>query len=202
MAVSLRLAAVPLSSWPRSVPSAATRLVPKGTVLKVLSSDRLPGSTCAELAVGLNPSPDLLTTVLTLYLGESSDLMSQLAKAAKAGDTEAMSRTAHSLKSASGNVGAKKLAALCREVEKFDPAQATHGAVNIVSAVQMEHEAVCAILSEEVTGTLGSAIVAFREAVARPARHTRDWSGRSAASAADDVAPRSHARLCRGDATP
>ena len=104
-------------------------------------------------------SPDLLTKVLTLYLDESSKLVSQLTDAAKTGDVETMCQAAHSLKSASANVGARKLAALCEEIEQLGRTQGTRvtdAAVSTVSAIEVEHEAVRAILSEEAANVEGT----------------------------------------------
>jgi HPt (histidine-containing phosphotransfer) domain-containing protein len=70
----------------------------------------------------------LLQQVLQVYLDTTPDLVAQLEQAVLANDAEGLRRLAHSLKSSSGNVGAKTLAALFRQLEVLGKEQRTEEA--------------------------------------------------------------------------
>ena len=93
---------------------------------------------------------DLLAKVVTIYLEESSRLVPQLTAAARAGVGAATSAVAHSLKSASANVGAKRLAALCAEIEQLSRTPATDATMTRVSAIEVEYAEVRTRLTEEL----------------------------------------------------
>lgn len=60
---------------------------------------------------------DLLDKVLTIYLEHSGELVQDLFRAAEQKMPGDLKRLAHSLKSASRNVGAVRFSELCREIE-------------------------------------------------------------------------------------
>jgi HPt (histidine-containing phosphotransfer) domain-containing protein len=60
---------------------------------------------------------NLLPEILNSYLGHSGQLMEQLHLALGRNSSEDAAKLAHSLKSSSANVGAKKMADLCRQME-------------------------------------------------------------------------------------
>ena len=96
-------------------------------------------------------SADGLRFVLTIYLDKSPQLVAQLAEAVETGDAKTMGQVAHSLKSASANVGATKLSSLCEVLEKLGceslgHPHATDDAADALSAIQGEHEAVQGVL--------------------------------------------------------
>ncbi len=62
--------------------------------------------------------PSLLSKIVGLYLDSAPALLQRLRDAVAAGDSEALRQAAHSLKSSSANLGATRLAALCRELEQ------------------------------------------------------------------------------------
>ena len=70
-------------------------------------------------ALDRDGSDDSLRHVLTLYLDKSPQLMTRLAEAVETGDAETMGQVAHSLKSASANVGATELSGLCESLERL-----------------------------------------------------------------------------------
>ncbi len=63
--------------------------------------------------------PDPLVKVLKLYLTSSADLMEKLRSAVGNKDADGIRRAAHALKSSSGNVGAARLSAVCKELERI-----------------------------------------------------------------------------------
>ena len=107
-------------------------------------------------ALGGADSPDFMSRVLTRYLGESTQLVSQLAEAFKAGDSETTSRAAHRLKSASANLGAAKLAALCAELEQLGRTLTWDRAATTVFALQGQHEAVRIVFLEQLAKVDGT----------------------------------------------
>ncbi|MDH4371273.1 MAG: response regulator, partial [Nitrospira sp.] len=60
---------------------------------------------------------DTLAKILSLYLGDSQDLVNRLKQGMVAGDAQAVNQAAHSLKSRSSVLGAVSLAKLCRQFE-------------------------------------------------------------------------------------
>lgn len=62
--------------------------------------------------------PNVLSRIVGLYLDSSPALLQQLRDAVAAGDGEALRQAAHSFKSSSANLGATRLAALCKELEQ------------------------------------------------------------------------------------
>jgi CheY-like chemotaxis protein/HPt (histidine-containing phosphotransfer) domain-containing protein len=62
-------------------------------------------------------APSILERVISQYLESAPSLLASARDAEKKGDASALEKAAHSLKSSSGNVGAVKLVALCKEIE-------------------------------------------------------------------------------------
>ncbi|HLA75762.1 MAG TPA: response regulator, partial [Gammaproteobacteria bacterium] len=62
-------------------------------------------------------TPDVVGELIDIYLADTPLLLQSLHEAIPQGDAQALRRTAHSLKSVSANLGAKRLAALCKELE-------------------------------------------------------------------------------------
>jgi HPt (histidine-containing phosphotransfer) domain-containing protein len=61
--------------------------------------------------------PDILSTLITLFLDSARALLNDLEKAASAGEMAPLWRASHSLNSASANIGATLLSARCKELE-------------------------------------------------------------------------------------
>ncbi len=66
----------------------------------------------------------------------------------QSGDSEEIRTTAHSLKSSSGNIRAKRLAALLQELESLGKEGDAQGAAALFPTVRSEYEAVMDFLSE------------------------------------------------------
>jgi CheY-like chemotaxis protein len=62
-------------------------------------------------------SAEVLKNVIDIFFRETPPLLQALHQAASQGDVAALQRTAHSLKSGSANLGARRLAELCRVLE-------------------------------------------------------------------------------------
>lgn len=61
--------------------------------------------------------PDFVDELVQTYLDDAASQLEAMREAADSGSPEAMIRPAHSLKSNSSNVGADRLAELCRTLE-------------------------------------------------------------------------------------
>ena len=61
--------------------------------------------------------PDVLTEILNLFLTETTPRVSRLRNAWTAGNIEEVHRSAHSLKGSAGNIGARRLQAVCGQLE-------------------------------------------------------------------------------------
>ncbi len=80
----------------------------------------------------------LVQKVIKAYLGDTPRHLVTLREAVDGLDAGSVRRVAHSLKSASANVGAVRLATLCKELEQLGRADSVDGAGRILT--DMEHE--------------------------------------------------------------
>jgi PAS domain S-box-containing protein len=93
--------------------------------------------------------PERLAGMLNLYLLESPKLIAKLKEAAHAGDGAEISRSAHSLKSCSANVGAAVLSRYCEEIEAAARRADCEAARYMVGKLETEHNCVQSALSAE-----------------------------------------------------
>ena len=91
----------------------------------------------------------LLSELTDLYLKDSKPLLQRLGRAIEDGDTDAMKKAAHSLKSSSGNIGALKLADLCQKIEEEVHKKSFENVGNTFSRIQLEYKRVEKALSEK-----------------------------------------------------
>ncbi|MCC2956441.1 response regulator [Massilia sp. IC2-477] len=80
----------------------------------------------------------LVQKVINAYVGDTPRHLATLREAVEGMDAGSVRRVAHSLKSASANVGAARLATLCKELEQLGRADTVDGADRILA--DMEHE--------------------------------------------------------------
>lgn len=82
----------------------------------------VPACLDAEIVQGLielgADDPTLLPDLVDTFLVDAPTRIQGMHDAAQAADPTALERCAHSLKSAAGNLGARMLAELCRELEQ------------------------------------------------------------------------------------
>jgi CheY-like chemotaxis protein/HPt (histidine-containing phosphotransfer) domain-containing protein len=95
----------------------------------------------------------LVQKVIAAYVDDTPQQLSTLRRAIDGMDTGNVRRIAHTLKSASANVGADALAALCKEMEHLGRADTTEGADSLLTNMEQEFQAVrdslTAILEKE-----------------------------------------------------
>jgi HPt (histidine-containing phosphotransfer) domain-containing protein len=83
--------------------------------------------------------PDLLQKIVTLYLEDSPRLAQCMRNAITAGDSSALQRAAHTLKSSSANLGALTLARMCNEMEVQARAEHLVDAEQRINLIEREY---------------------------------------------------------------
>ncbi len=92
----------------------------------------------------------LLQQVVQLYLESVPRLIAELRRAGAAGDASAVRNAAHSLKSSSANLGAVRLAEMCKAVEQAARAGRLGGDLPSVDEIEGEFQALRPTLEREV----------------------------------------------------
>lgn len=82
----------------------------------------------------------LVHKVVAAYMADTARHLQSLRQSLRARDSDGVRRVAHSLKSSSANVGAARLATLCRELEGLGRAGDVDGAVPLLSDVEREFQ--------------------------------------------------------------
>ena len=86
--------------------------------------------------------PDVLAEIFQLFLNEVPKRIDALRSAVRSGDAVTVQRTAHSLKGSSGNIGARAMSEVCRQLDdraKSGDAARLH---LLVEAVEVEYRKV------------------------------------------------------------
>lgn len=94
--------------------------------------------------------PDILGELIEIYLKESENLIQTLSHSMEDNDAEGMARSAHSLKSSSGNMGAMALAELCKDMEVNGRRQMTDHAVDDYNQIIAEYQRVQSALKNRL----------------------------------------------------
>jgi PAS domain S-box-containing protein len=101
-------------------------------------------------------APDVVTSIIDIYLANSSTLFGDLQQALGSGDSAVLRRTSHTLKSSSANVGAMSLSDMCRELESLAREERWlkdgDKTMKLVAAIEAELMRVQDALGSELTG--------------------------------------------------
>ena len=84
-------------------------------------------------------TPDFLAKVVGLYAASSFALVDSLCSAGRVYDGPGIAHAVHALRSSSANVGATRLAELCRELEAFAKQGDVDTAVGLIDTIVSEH---------------------------------------------------------------
>jgi len=103
-------------------------------------------------ALQQNGMPDILSELIQIYLSEAEDLIQDLSRAVDQHDTEKIYKTAHDLKSSSGNIGAITLADQCKVIEEKGRRQVTKRIMDDYNGVILEYQRVQSVLKEMLRG--------------------------------------------------
>ncbi len=94
--------------------------------------------------------PELLTRVLTMYVVESPKAMAKLKQAVADGDAPEITRTAHSLKSTSANVGATTMSKLCADLQAAGKSADLDAVRALFATAEPEYDRVQTALTAEL----------------------------------------------------
>ena len=97
-----------------------------------------PAVTSALRTLTAPGEPDVLAEVLNLFLAEVPPRMTRLRNAWVAGNIQEVQRAAHSLKGSAGNIGARRLYAVCSQLDDKARLGDVAGATPFVDALGVE----------------------------------------------------------------
>jgi len=92
--------------------------------------------------------PDPRRRIITIYLDSSPMLMEAIKTAINEADGSLLSKSSHSLKSSSMNVGAGSLGSLCAELERTGKTGSIVEAKNLVERLETQYAAASAALHD------------------------------------------------------
>jgi CheY-like chemotaxis protein/HPt (histidine-containing phosphotransfer) domain-containing protein len=95
-------------------------------------------------------APDLLSQLIELFLGDAAPRLAGLAQAVAQGDARALERQAHTLKGSSANIGARRLARLCEDLELLGRSGELGRAPGLLTQLEAEFDRVRAALRAEM----------------------------------------------------
>jgi two-component system, sensor histidine kinase and response regulator len=107
-----------------------------------ISRDRMVGAIEMIRMLPGNRGMEVLRKVVELYLSSTPTLLQTMREAESGGDAEKLKAAAHSFKSSSANLGALKLADVCKELETLGRAGSTVGALPLLMQVEEEYRMV------------------------------------------------------------
>jgi CheY-like chemotaxis protein/anti-sigma regulatory factor (Ser/Thr protein kinase) len=102
-------------------------------------------------------APDIASKVIGLYLESSPGLIQSINESVRQGNSALLYEAAHSLKSSSANLGAMRMAAICKELENMAKNTRLTDATSLINAVGAEYEQVTNALQQELKGTAAHA---------------------------------------------
>jgi HPt (histidine-containing phosphotransfer) domain-containing protein len=105
-------------------------------------------------ALASDTAPDLLEQVVRLYFESALELLGTLRAGMAANDQEAVRGAAHSLKSSSANLGANRLADLCKQLEFAARAGELGPDLPHIEEVEAEYALVRTALEKELGATV------------------------------------------------
>ncbi len=98
--------------------------------------------------------PDILIRIIRSFLGASPDLLAALQTAVRSRDPEAVRRAAHAMKSSNAQIGARRLAAMCYELELLGSLGQLLDVDQLLVELEIEYQCVEEELGVMLTGLL------------------------------------------------
>ncbi len=95
---------------------------------------------------------EMLSELTEVFLEDTSSGLAALKEASETGDAEAIERVAHTLKGSAGNMGAKRMAAICSELQDAGESGDLSGASELLKVLEAEFERVRPALETERAG--------------------------------------------------
>ncbi len=103
---------------------------------------------CLE-EVQMEDEPDLIVELIDLYLDDAPHQIALMQKAVAEAEEKTLRRTAHGLKGSSANLGVRRVAALCEELERADCHDSFEKACLLLDRVEQEFTRARAIFLAE-----------------------------------------------------
>jgi signal transduction histidine kinase/DNA-binding response OmpR family regulator/HPt (histidine-containing phosphotransfer) domain-containing protein len=97
-------------------------------------------------------APDVFKDLLALFRADAPPLLSAMRTAVAEGNAQKLKASAHSVKGAAANLGARTLAALCAELEKIGRDGSVQGTEALLAELEPQFQRVCATLEAEMRG--------------------------------------------------
>jgi len=95
-------------------------------------------------------SPNILEQLFDIYRSTTTELLQKLDRSIQDGSCDEIREFAHSLKSASGNIGARKIFELCAKLEDMGRDKEIDDASEILEEIRYLYPNVCELLEQEV----------------------------------------------------
>lgn len=97
----------------------------------------------------IEDEPDLVVELIDLYLKDASAKVDALREALAKSDKALLRRLAHCLRGSSGNLGARRMAALCEELERINCDDLRRKAGELLTLLEQEFGRVGVIFAAE-----------------------------------------------------
>lgn len=92
--------------------------------------------------------PGLLLEIIGMFLDDAPARIREIEQGFASGDVQLLERAAHSLKSASANVGAVQLSSVCKRIEEIARARGSNGIAELIpESKRALDRATCALRS-------------------------------------------------------
>ncbi len=144
-----------VAAAPRSAAASAADLIPNAAAAAPAVFD--PAVLAGYLIPGSGKDSKLERKVIRLFLDQCASLLAEIERASAAGDTPALSRAAHTLKSSGASVGAAAIAAVAKELEALARAGRTESIAGHPASLRREYERFCRDPAVEVIAAVRSA---------------------------------------------
>ena len=95
--------------------------------------------------------PDILCELIELFLSDVPTQLVALKEGVETGDAHSVERIAHTLKGSCGNIGAKRMEAICAELEEMGRSEDLAGAPGPISRLEEDFGRVRAVFEEELS---------------------------------------------------
>ena len=104
-------------------------------------------------ALQIEGTPDILTTIISLYLKETPEQLKKLYLALRANDAVEVRSVAHNLKTSCANLGALPLSALFKEIELKGHNNSLQGAIQLFKKAENESQKIIEPLRAEMVNS-------------------------------------------------
>jgi CheY-like chemotaxis protein/HPt (histidine-containing phosphotransfer) domain-containing protein len=121
-------------------PPAVSSFLPVSSPLSISSaSSALDAEVVARLrSLAEATDPSLITQIFTSFLNDGAERVDALREALEGRDAELLYKTAHAIKGASANIGARSLADVAQKLELAGKAGDLNGAITLTEQIEME----------------------------------------------------------------